>query len=70
MGYQGLDPSSDSSEIRARQQSCYIKDLPEDERPEFWKGNDNHMQSRMTIKQIVHMVRSYRLAYNFKGRSR
>jgi hypothetical protein len=39
MGYIDADDKKGPApgEIRARQQSCMIKDLPADEVPEFWK---------------------------------
>lgn len=62
MGYQDEEAKNqDVNEIRARQQSCYIKDLPEDERPEFWKATENKTSNRMTIKQIVHLVRKFQI---------
>ena len=38
-----------------------IKDLPDDEIPEFWKENiqNNQKMNRMTIKDIVNKVRIF-----------
>jgi hypothetical protein len=58
MGYQdfGGGGAADGGEIRTRQMSCMIKDLPQDEVPEFWKQMAQSSAQRVTIKQIVEKV--------------
>jgi hypothetical protein len=61
MQFYGYQDSPSGKEIRMRQQSCLIRDLPEDEVPDFWKANlerakDAPKANRMTIKEIVFKV--------------
>ena len=56
-GYQDASPSN--SDIRERQHSCYVKDLNDEDKPEFWKEiekQSNSFKKRMTIKDIVSKV--------------
>jgi hypothetical protein len=60
MGYiEAEEKKGDTGEIRARQQSCMIKDLPPDEVPEFWKDlidGKMNMQPKMSTKELMKKV--------------
>jgi len=64
MGYiEGDEKKGDTGEIRARQQSCMIKDLPPDEVPEFWKDlidGKMNLQPKMSTKELMKKVQPHR----------